>query len=228
MFETEFNPKKPIILVVEDNRELLHMICEDLKLAYNVFPAENGKQALEKLKAIPVADLIISDIMMDEMDGITFLGELRKLPEHQYTPFLFLSAKADLETKVNGYALGAVDYLPKPFHMEELSLKIKAHLTNNENQKIAFVKDVTRTSRSFNVESLPVEATFEEQCEKYSLTTREMDVVQCLLQGKSYKEIGDEINISEKTVSSHVTNLYSKLNVNNKFDLMKLFGSGDR
>jgi DNA-binding response OmpR family regulator len=74
---------------------------------------------MEKLRSIPVPDLIISDIMMDEMDGIELLSELRKLPEHQYTPFVFLSAKADLETKVNGYNMGAVDYIHKPFKMKE-------------------------------------------------------------------------------------------------------------
>lgn len=165
--------------------------------------------------------------MMDEMDGIELLSELRKLPEHQYTPFVFLSAKADLETKVNGYNMGAVDYMHKPFQMKELSLKIKAHLTNNENQKFALVKEISRTARSLNVEPVLVDASFEEQCKRFNLTDREMDAVQYILKGKTYREISDVMHISEKTVSSHISKVYSKLKVGNKFELMKLFGRAD-
>ncbi len=119
------------ILVVEDNAIVLESIVESLKIhGYHVLQALNG------LEAIPLAQkylphIILSDIMMDGMDGYALLNELRKDPATALIPFLFMSAKTDFDDIRFAMNLGADDYITKPFSPSSLVTTIKTRISKN-------------------------------------------------------------------------------------------------
>jgi len=111
---------KAKILIVEDDYSILKIIQFNLeKEGFEIKTALNGTSALSILETW-MPDLIISDIMMPEMDGFEFLTSLKKLNFEKDIPFLFLSAKDDIDDKIQGLNLGAFKYLTKPFKVREL------------------------------------------------------------------------------------------------------------
>lgn len=112
------------ILVVEDNTDLRGFICQSLSFNYKVIQAINGFDALQTLQH-EIPDLIISDIMMPQMDGIEFLQKLREQSQFKTTPFFLLSSKSTQKDTQLGLQYGANDYISKPFDMDELMLRIK-------------------------------------------------------------------------------------------------------
>jgi DNA-binding response OmpR family regulator len=117
-----------MILVVEDNKAFRIMIKKTLERAgYRVITAKNGKEGLNSLEN-QIPDLIISDIIMPEMDGFTFLEEVRKT--YPLIPFTLLSIKSDLKDYSKGYNLGATDYITKPFEMKTLIKKVQKRLNS--------------------------------------------------------------------------------------------------
>ncbi|MBP5449388.1 MAG: response regulator, partial [Spirochaetales bacterium] len=129
------------ILVVEDNDDLRRYLTGVLGRYYHVFEADNGESALQQLDNIPKPDLIISDVMMDQMNGFDFYEHLRQRPERQDITFIFLSALAALPEKLRGLEIGAIDYIQKPFVIDELLAKIKSVLDLNELKATLSEKD---------------------------------------------------------------------------------------
>lgn len=120
------------ILVIEDDPLLAENICQLLDAeGYLVEYAENGKIGVEKARATN-PDLIISDIMMPEMDGYEVLAELMKDKNTATIPFIFLTAKTELENLRKGMSLGAEDYIFKPFKIDELLDAVKIRLKKKE------------------------------------------------------------------------------------------------
>lgn len=114
------------ILVVEDDKNLKKLIKITLtKENYTVYEASNGEEALEMLDTNYV-DLIISDIMMPEMDGFELIKELRT--SKYKMPIMLITAKDSIEDKKEGFLLGADDYMVKPINLEELILRTKVLL----------------------------------------------------------------------------------------------------
>ena len=120
---------KPIVLVVEDNEQLRDFIAENLEVTYKVLTASNGIDALKELENHMV-DIVVSDIMMPDMDGIELCRVIRNTPEYSHLPIIILSAKTDVDTKVEGLNIGANAYLEKPFSIEQLKAQIKSILEN--------------------------------------------------------------------------------------------------
>jgi putative two-component system response regulator len=119
------------VLVVEDNDSLREGLCETLAEAgYHVLSAANGREALLKMNVIAV-DLILSDIAMPQMDGITFFGEVRQRPEWITIPFIFLTAKGEKQDIAVGKDLGAEDYLVKPVMPDELLSATRTRLNRS-------------------------------------------------------------------------------------------------
>ena len=113
------------VLIVEDNADVTDYIYSLLENEYQLSTAINGVQGLaEALKSIP--DIIISDIMMPEMDGMEMLQQLKADIRTSHIPVILLTAKADMESKIEGISAGAEAYLTKPFHREELFARITA------------------------------------------------------------------------------------------------------
>ena len=118
---------RPLVLVVEDNADLNAFIAEVVGEHYDVATAGNGAEGLAAaLRLRP--DLILSDVMMPEMDGAELLAEVRRRPELDGTPFLLLSAKADEQLRVRLLRDGAQDHLTKPFSSAELLARLDLHL----------------------------------------------------------------------------------------------------
>lgn len=117
----------PLVLIVDDNTDVQRYVAAILHETYDYMTATSGKIALEKIKKHP-PDIILCDIMMPEMDGHALLKTVRSMPGMQKIPFVFLTARAATEMKVQGLEEGADDYLVKPFNSLELLARIKSLL----------------------------------------------------------------------------------------------------
>ena len=111
-------------LIVEDNRDLRAYIREIIAEEWKVIEAGDGKQALAQAQA-QMPDLVISDIMMPDMDGLDLLKALREDIRTSHLPVLLLTARQDDETRIRAFSLGADNYLTKPFDAEELRLRLR-------------------------------------------------------------------------------------------------------
>lgn len=126
------------VLVIEDNTDMRSFIEHELSHEYRVITAENGLQGLEMAqKQNP--DIIISDIMMPEMDGLKFCEKIKTDLKTSHIPVILLTAKGDEKTKYASIENGADDFIPKPFDIQYLSLRIKNLLDSKEKIKEKFL-----------------------------------------------------------------------------------------
>lgn len=129
----------PTVLIVEDNHEISRLLQEILQRDFQTEVAFNGQEGIEAVaKKLP--DLIISDVMMPEIDGLQMLSMLKADEATRYVPVLLLSARHELESRLEGLALGADDYISKPFSAEELRLKVRNVLDSREKLRKQFVR----------------------------------------------------------------------------------------
>lgn len=127
------------ILLVEDEKPLANAIEEGLRENYfEVDVAYNGEEALSKIEIEEAYDLIILDIMLPKIDGITLLKKLREMGYKM--PVLMLTAKGEIETKLKTFHIGADDYLTKPFDFRELLARIHALLRRTKEVKSSVIK----------------------------------------------------------------------------------------
>ena len=124
--DNEFN-----ILIVEDNPDLILLMKNILSRKYNVFTSGNGKEALNVLKEQDI-HLIISDVMMPEMDGYELCGNIKNNVEYSHIPIILLTAKTGEEDVVEAYQSGADAYLKKPFSVNVLQARISNLLQARE------------------------------------------------------------------------------------------------
>jgi PAS domain S-box-containing protein len=229
--EENIQAGKPNILLVDDNAELLVFLQSSLKQKYNVFFAFNGRQALEKMKNIPAPDLIISDVMMDELDGHRFLKSLSVNDDFKHIPFIFLTVKDTINDKLKGLIEGAVDYIFKPFLIDEVMVKTENILKNTRILKDRNITQIGNKLEQFLRSNLEQDTQlseynhFEDICKKYNITCREKQVAELLSRGLLNKEISHKLNVSLSTVDFHIHNIYKKLNVQNKVELLNIIKS---
>lgn len=121
--------EKPLVLVVEDNREMNDFVARVLEPEFRTLSAHNGRQGLELAEA-HLPDLILSDVMMPEMPGDELIRNLRERPHLASIPVILLTAKADDELKSHLLGEGAQDYVMKPFVVEELRARVRNLVAN--------------------------------------------------------------------------------------------------
>ncbi|MEQ9286008.1 MAG: two-component regulator propeller domain-containing protein [Cyclobacteriaceae bacterium] len=119
------------VLLVEDNDDILFFLEETFKMDYNIFKAHEGREALDICLDKSI-DLVISDVMMEGMDGFGFCKELKSDDRINHIPVILLTAKDNPESKLKGYALGADAYIPKPFSMQELQTRLEALIESRQ------------------------------------------------------------------------------------------------
>lgn len=145
------------LLVVEDNVELLMLMKQLLQPHYHVLTASNGKEALDVVHAHDV-DLIVSDVMMPEMDGYELTKVLKQSPDYSYLPIILLTAKNQEEDKEESLLIGADDHISKPFRMNDLRLRIDNIIANRRRIRQIFQERSTEE----NIEEIKATASTED------------------------------------------------------------------
>jgi len=225
--EERYLKNKKNLLIIEDNIELLYYLQENLYNDYNVFIAENGLKALDKIKNMSYRiNLVVSDIMMDGMNGYEFYNEFNKDQNNNAVPFIFLTAKTSINDKIEGLKKGAVDYICKPFSIDELKTKIYSLIRLQENLKKVHSKEIgIKFSKIINNELNGKNdiLTFNMICNENKVSKNEQEIIQLLINGLEYKEISAKLEISINVVKKRIHNIYKKLCVKNKVELVNFF-----
>lgn len=140
----------PVLLLVEDDQEMALYISRQLAKDYVVHMAEDGVQALEILEK-QFVDLVISDVMMPRMDGIELCEKIKSDLSYSHIPVILLTAKTNLQSKIEGLNSGADAYIEKPFSVEYLEARISNLLSNRKKIRTAFLNSPFTTSGSVAV-----------------------------------------------------------------------------
>jgi len=147
---------KKTLLIVEDNAEFRSYLVGQLQSMFNIIEAPDGEVG-EETALMKLPDLIISDIMMPKVDGITLCKHLKENIQTSHIPFILLTARSSDEIKVEGYDAGADSYISKPFSLEVLLTRIKKLIEQQEHRKELFHKTITVTPSSITITSLDEE-----------------------------------------------------------------------
>lgn len=221
--------KKLNLLLAEDDENLGQLLHAFLKTkGYDADLARNGKAAFEKFTNGKY-DFCIFDVMMPEMDGFTLAKEIREIDRK--VPILFLTAKSMKEDKLEGFAIGADDYLTKPFAMEELLARITAILRRTESPS-------SETSEELKVGKIKYEPELRllhlaEGVKK--LTTKENQLLQLLV--KNENEIldrqatlraiwGDDNYFNGRSMDVYIAKLRKLLKEDEAIEIMNVHGKG--
>ena len=161
---------RPKILIVDDEPGILEMLQSYFAAEYQVLTASSGAEALQKAAANP--DLILLDINMPGLDGLSVCRQLR---DHLNCPILFLTARIEQSDKIVGFAAGADDYIVKPFDLDELAARVQAHLRREQRRQgkasVRFFGDLTI---DYNAREVTV------QGQNVPLSKREFEIVALL------------------------------------------------
>ena len=207
---------KKRLLIVEDDARLLEAIAACLEQEnYEVMTARNGGDALLRI-AETIPDLIVSDIMMPRGDGFSLVKNLRLNPRTDLIPVVFLTAKDGRANRLNGIRAGVDAYLTKPFEPEELVATIKNILT--------------RVSRTHTRDALDANAgtfVFDDDSDRAKnvnpsdLTEAEKRIARLVAESLSNKEIARHLDISTRTVESHVSHILHKKGFANRVEIAR-------
>lgn len=141
------------LLIVEDNLELLMLMQQLLKTTYRVYIARNGKEALKVINEKDL-DLIISDVMMPEMDGLELTRTVKADPNYNHLPIMLLTAKTQDEDEQQALLIGADEYLRKPFRLADLKLRIDNIIENRKRMQTEF-SQLTAEEEKQNIANAP-------------------------------------------------------------------------
>lgn len=205
----------PKILIVDDEEDIRELIAVNLMREenYQLIEAEDGLEALRQAND-ERPDLIILDLMLPQMDGLTVYKNLRENAITQKIPVIMLTARGRLEEKIEGLELGADDYMPKPFSPKELMLRVRNLLRrSNENQGGNLVE-----SGPFSLDKNALRLHLEE--EEIDLTATEFKLLLSLIESPGVtQERGDLLKkvwgysdmIQTRTLDTHIKRLREKL-----------------
>lgn len=168
------------ILIVEDNEDMRKFLTSILSVDYDTLSASDGKQALEIMKS-DMPDLIISDLMMPNMDGIELTEKVKSAVETNHIPVILLTAKSAVESRIEALGHGADDYITKPFEPEYLRARVKNIIKQREMLETSFRKRLMNLELNKSEQAMP-EDTFlakllsimEKQMDNNALTVEDL------------------------------------------------------
>ena len=202
------NSDRKKLLLVDDDPNLILLVKDYLEFnGYEVITAGHGREAMKILEE-EIPDLIVCDVMMPEMDGYTLVERVRQDARTNWIPVLFLSAKGQSQDRVKGLNTGADVYMVKPFEPEELVAQVESSLRSAN-------RLIRRTPGGVdNIQRIQVP-------ENVELTPTELKVVQLVAQGMANREIAEHLNVSQRTIESHVSNMLNKTSLHNRTELAR-------
>lgn len=206
------------ILVCDDEKDIVSALKIYLTAdGYQVFEAYNGKEALHILKQQEI-HLVLMDIMMPEMDGISALVKIREISN---VPVILLTAKSEDMDKILGLTVGADDYVTKPFNMVEVQARVKSQLRRYMQLGGGAIKQDTISIGGIELNDKTKEVTLDG--EKVSLTRTEYDILKLLMEhagqvfspNEIYEQVwNDNPFRNENTVAVHIRHLREKVEYN--------------
>ena len=204
------------ILIVDDDEELVHMLCEYLRRdGFTVESCHDAEQAIPHL-ASTSTDLVILDVMLPGRSGLDLLRQL--VPQYPTVGFIMLTARGDAVDRIVGLELGADDYLPKPFDPRELSARIRAVLRRRDPSGGTPDRSMQSVFGCLNLDLAHKQARVHDQT--LSLTTAEFRVLHRLIQtpGEAVARstlteyaLGRMLTLYDRSIDTHVSNLRRKL-----------------
>jgi DNA-binding NarL/FixJ family response regulator len=218
------------LLLVDDEpglREAVQAYLEDSDFTVEV--ATNGREGWERLQQYH-PDLVISDIMMPQVDGYQFLKQMREDPRYKALPVVFLTAKGMTGDRIQGYQAGCDAYLSKPFDPDELvaivtNLLARRAAAKEIGENSAESPDIAALADQMaRIESLLSGRSSIAQSVspiKIDLTPREQSVLDLVAQGLMNKEIARRLETSVRNVEKYVSRLFSKTGTNSRTELVR-------
>jgi DNA-binding response OmpR family regulator len=224
--------EKPLLLLVDDDRAVKHLLSETLQTeGFQVLTAGNGIDALE-LICEHAFDLILLDIMMPGMDGLEVCKRIR---DQYLGPIVLISGRDRNADKVIGLSVGADDYITKPFEIDEVVSRVKAHLRREQRSRT--IRRSTDTVLSFDEGTMVIHKdTYEVYLhqERMELSTKEFQILAYLAEHEGrivsreeiYEAIWGEQDTGDiHTVTVHIKNLRAKIDTQNRY-IKTVWGSG--
>lgn len=205
-YQLDLDSEKPMVLVIEDNKDIVEFIRESLGHKYNFVSAENGAEGLKKANNF-MPQVIISDVMMPVMDGLTLCKEIKSNAKTSHVSVILLTAKSLPANKVEGIKIGADVYLTKPFEVELLEAHIDHLISRNEELKNYFKNELIQVP----------EDTDATNNEDHIFVKRVMDIIQANI---SNSELTVELISDEMAMSS--THLYRRLKATTNYSAKEI------
>jgi two-component system, sensor histidine kinase ChiS len=219
------------LLIVDDNADILSYLEQGLKNEFNVFTAGSVGEAKTLLKDNMI-DIALSDLMMEPEDGWDFLQHINSSREFEHIPVIFLTARNVPDDRMKSLRKGVVDYITKPFLLEELNIKIENVLKRENRLKSALKDDLlSRINGIFSEDKrkqieTPGLPSMADIFKEKKISAREGEIINLIISGYQYKEISGKLGISTNTVANHITKIYGKLGIQNRIELLNMFSKG--
>ncbi len=216
------------ILLVDDEpgvRESVQLYLEDNE-ELSVIVASNATEAWELLEQ-KTPDLIISDIMMPQIDGYQFLQQLREDARFKSLPVVFLTARGMTSDRIQGYESGCDAYLPKPFEPEELEAIVKNLLARratiiSSNSSSGELEKITQEIQEIkNILGQGSSLVKTPSDLNITLTPREQSVLDLVAEGLMNKEIARKLETSVRNVEKYVSRLFNKTGTSSRTELVR-------
>ncbi|MGA1263694.1 MAG: response regulator transcription factor [Prochlorothrix sp.] len=216
-----------LVLIAEDDVGIQVSTAAYLRQSgYGVITASDGREALRLLYEYH-PHVVITDVIMPEMDGYELVREIRQHPSLRLLPVVFLTARNATVDRVRGYELGCDVYLPKPFELEELRAVVSNLLERSQmlQSELQFQRQFQSRSQSlvnsaFPSSPLPAYG-IETPSPAVTLTDREQEILSLLSEGLSNTQIGGELHLSPRTVEKYVSRLLRKTETANRAELVR-------
>ena len=218
------------LLLVDDEPGLREAVKDYLEASnFNVQVSSNARDAWEWMQQ-NTPDLVISDIMMPQVDGYQFLKQLRDDTRFKTLPVIFLTAKGMTGDRIQGYQAGVDAYLPKPFDPDELVAIVENLIARRAAKTSASVEEgetpdlAELASQIAQIKALLTQKTAIAQSSapfNIDLTPREQSVLNLVAEGLMNKEIARRLETSVRNVEKYVSRLFSKTGTNSRTELVR-------